>query len=154
MKANTGKKFREMDRILDKATIGPVWLKDPRVAGCVRDALQFGATQLGLYQLHAHVIKANHVHILIEPFVPLPKITRAIKGFTARQANQILGRVGDPFWQDESFDHWVRSDSEFRRIAKYIEANPVSAGLVEKNEDWPWSSANRRAGKNACPTGK
>jgi hypothetical protein len=56
----------------------------------------------------------------------------------------LLGRTGEPFWQEESFDHWVRGDEEFNRIAHYIEQNPVKAGLVKRSEDWPWSSAFRR----------
>ena len=50
----------------------------------------------------------NHVHLLITPRVELAKITRTIKGKSARQANAMLGRTGQPFWQDESFDHWIR----------------------------------------------
>jgi type I restriction enzyme R subunit/putative DNA methylase len=55
----------------------------------------------------------------------------------------LLHRTGERFWQDESFDHWVRSEGEFIRIQKYIENNPVKAGLVAKAEDWPWSSASK-----------
>jgi len=35
----------------------------------------------------------------------------------------------------------VRNDVELRRIRIYIERNPVTVGLVERPEDWPWSSA-------------
>jgi putative transposase len=87
---------------------------------------------------------SNHVHILIWPKALLPEITKAIKGFTAREANRVLGRTGQKFWQDESFDHAVRSEDEFYRIMRYIERNPVKAGLVESPEQWPWSSAARK----------
>lgn len=83
----------------------------------------------------------NHVHVLIGPKTSLARITNGIKGVSARDANRILGRQGKRFWQDESFDHWVRSAAEFERIRAYIEHNPVSAGLVARPEDWPWSSA-------------
>ena len=66
---------------------------------------------------------------------------RALKGVTAREANKALQRTGQRFWQEESFDHWVRSEGSFDRIVLYIENNPVRAGLVTKPEDWPWSSA-------------
>ena len=56
-------------------------------------------------------------------------------------ANQILGRAGTAFWQDESFDHWVRSEAELRYLIEYVENNPVGAGLVEAKEQWGWSSA-------------
>ena len=68
---------------------------------------------------------------------------KSLKGFTARKANVILGRTGQPFWQDESFDHWVRDEVEFARVVSYIERNPVTAGLVKDPGDWRWSSARR-----------
>jgi len=71
-------------------------------------------------------------------------VTRAVKKTSARQANLILGRTGQTFWQDKSYDHWVRNAKEFDRIVGYIEGNPVRAGLVEQAEEWPWSSASNR----------
>ena len=64
-----------------------------------------------------------------------------LKGSTARGANLILGRTGDRFWQDESYDHYLRDSRQLNRTAAYIEENPVSAGLVTEAERWPWSSA-------------
>ena len=52
-----------------------------------------------------------------------------------------VGRTGEPFWQKESDDHWVRDQAEWERIAAYIENNPVQAGLVTRAEDYRWSSA-------------
>jgi len=105
----------------------------------------------------------NHVHVLMEPRAPLAKITAVMKGVAARDGNATLGRTGKPFWQDESFDHWVRNSAEFERIRHYIEHNPVSAGLARRPEDWIWSSASKqkagfRAGssctaRNGCATG-
>jgi len=63
------------------------------------------------------------------------------QGRTSRVANRILGRAGTPFWQDESFDHWVRSAEELQDLIAYVENNPVKAGLVETAEEWKWSSA-------------
>jgi REP element-mobilizing transposase RayT len=85
---------------------------------------------------------------------------RWLKGRTARKANAILGRTGTSFWQDESFDHWVRSEEELQYLIGYIENNPVKAGLVEAPDQWPWSSARKMADDRAqrappivCPTG-
>ena len=60
---------------------------------------------------------------------------------SARQAHAILGRTGLPFWQDESYDHWVRGPEELAKVVRYMEKNPVVAGRVSKAEDWRWSSA-------------
>jgi putative transposase len=51
----------------------------------------------------------NHVHLLILPKVPVPILMRWLKGSTARSANLLLGRTGQPFWQDESYDHYARN---------------------------------------------
>ena len=140
-----GKAFVAVDRQLDSAATGPRWLTDQRVAEAVATALRFGSEDLGLYDLRAWVLMINHVHILIYPKVPLPKITKAIKNYSARQANVILGRTGQPFWHDESYDHWVRGQDELERIVLYIEANPVAAGLTTRPEDWRWSSGFRES---------
>ena len=66
---------------------------------------------------------------------------KSLKGASAREANRVLGRTGQPFSQKESYDHWVRNPSEFEKIRTYIEANPVKAGLVRTPQDYPWSSA-------------
>ena len=151
-----GKAFVAMDRELAAAAQGPTWLTDERIARCLVETLRFGEERLHLYRLHAWSLMSNHVHILIEPNAELSQITRSVKSFSARTANEILGRTGEPFWQDESYDHWVRDQKEFGKIVQYIEYNPVAAGLVERPEDWPWSSAYveeiKKAGQEARPT--
>ena len=61
-----------------------------------------------------------------------PSCMARLKGSTARQANLILGRTGEAFWQDESFDHRVRDEVELDRIVRYVEHNPASAGLWQR----------------------
>jgi hypothetical protein len=68
---------------------------------------------------------------------------RWLKGSTARAANLILKRTGEPFWQYETFDHFIRTSEELNRVIRYVEKNPVHAGLVSKIEDYPWSSAGK-----------
>ena len=147
---NPGRAFVAMDQMLAQAESGPKWLQDSRVAAALVHTLEHGEQELKMYGLRSWVIMPNHVHILIDPMVGLSRITKAIKGFSARRANEILGRAGQPFWQDESYDHWVRNPRETQKIVRYIEGNPVAAGLAEKPEDWKWSSG--WAGREACPT--
>ena len=68
-----------------------------------------------------------------------------VKGGCVRAANETLRRTGENFWHDESFDHWVRNEIEFVQKRQYIEQNPVTAGLVERPEDWPSSSATAKS---------
>ena len=139
-----GRQFVLVDRLFDAASSGPLWLKEPHIAQQVVAAIHRGATDLNQYKLHAYVVMPNHVHLLISPQIPVSRITKGLKGITARAANQFLHRTGQPFWLDESYDHWVRNTKQFHRITEYIENNPVTAGLVSHAEDWPWSSAQSR----------
>jgi REP element-mobilizing transposase RayT len=136
-----GERFVRLDGLLDRTVAGPHWLRIPSVADRVTALIRKGDRELGYFSLHAFVIMPNHVHLLIAPKIDLPRIMNGLKGATARAGNAILKRTGKHFWQDESFDRWVRSEKEFGRIQAYIENNPVAAGLVARAEEWPWSSA-------------
>jgi putative DNA methylase len=130
-----------MDRILDRGSNGPRFLQRPEIARLVEDALRDGERRFHRYQLHAFVVMPNHVHMLVTPAVVATQWLGPLKGFTSHQANQVLGTRGTAFWQDESYDHLVRSKTEFERIRAYIEQNPVTAGLVATAEQFNWSSA-------------
>ena len=136
----SGEAFVAMDRLLDTARFGPMYLKQPEVARLVRSSILFCAKDC---DLHAWVIMPNHVHLLFTPHADASALLRRLKGFSARQANDLLSRTGQPFWQDESYDHLVRSGEEFRRIESYVLTNPVKAGLAASIEKFPWSSSAR-----------
>jgi putative transposase len=138
---SAGRAFLWMDQFLDTTRTGPSWLRMAPIAALVVDGIAFGQDALGHYEVGAFVVMPNHVHLLVSPHIPVPKLTRRLKGYTARQANRMLGRTGEAFWQPESYDHWVRSEAEWGRIVRYIEHNPVVAGLAARPEGYPWSSA-------------
>lgn len=148
---SAGQAFVWMDRCLDEARCGPTWLAREAIAGIVVDAIRYAADTPSYYDLHAYVVMANHVHLLVQPHVAPSKLLQSVKGFSAREANKALNRTGEPFWQTESHDHWVRDEVEFERVRRYIENNPVRAGLVAKPEEYRWSSAY--AGTNAVAAG-
>src|ERR1051326_2855439 len=134
--------FAAFDRALDTAASGPRWLEHPAIAQCVVEALRYGERHRGLYDLAAYCVMPNHVHLVLEPKAPLAEISKAMRGFIERTANQILNRRGEPFWHNDGCDRWIRSANERNRMAEYTEANPVSAGLIKVAEQWPWSSAS------------
>ena len=92
----SGESFAALDRLLDEARTGPFYLKQPAIASLVVAAMHHCATVLVQYTLHAFVVMPNHVHMLISPQVALPKLTKTLKTYTARQANQLLGRTATP----------------------------------------------------------
>jgi REP element-mobilizing transposase RayT len=140
-KLNAGRAFVWMDRYLDTTRNGPHYLKRPEIARIIIDSLDTGVA-LGHYELGPWVVMSNHVHALMLPRLSVPRMLKGVKSFTARQANIILGLTGNPFWQAETYDHYVRHEGEWDRIAAYIEDNPVKAGIVSAPEDFPWSSAH------------
>jgi putative transposase len=149
----SGQAFATLDRLLDEARIGPLYLRQPAVADMVVDALRYNAEILRHYELHAFVVMPNHVHLLVTATVALPQLTKSLKGVTAKRANLMLALTGRPFWQEESYDHVVRQEREFERIRSYIEENPVRAGLVRQAGDYRWSSAGRATGGSPADQG-
>jgi REP element-mobilizing transposase RayT len=141
-KLTSGQAFVAMDRLLDTARSGPMFLKQPEVAQLVLDSIDYGA-EISHYQLHAFVIMSNHVHLLLRPHITASKLLCSLKTSTARKANLLLRRTGAPFWQNERYDHLVRNGEEFSRIQRYIDWNPINASLVISPEQYPWSSAGR-----------
>jgi len=68
------------------------------------DAFHYHGDVLGHYVLHAFVVMSNHIHLLLTPAIALPKLTKSLKGITAKRANRALGLTGNTFWQEESYD--------------------------------------------------
>ncbi|HUI53698.1 MAG TPA: transposase [Bryobacteraceae bacterium] len=139
-KLSSGAAFVWMDRHLDTARPGPMYLAQEPIAHLIVASLRRGVS-LGHYDLGAYAVLSNHVHVLLLPKIAPSRLLQSLKGATARQANLILGRTGETFWQAESYDHWVRDEREWNRIVSYIEDNPVRAGLVQRAGDYRWSSA-------------
>jgi len=95
-------------------------------------------------RLHAVVVMPDHVHVLLTPLrdhagwpFPLVNILQCCKSATAHRINGLLGVAG-PVWEEESFDHVLRSDESLREKCEYIRQNAVEAGLVARAEDYPW----------------
>lgn len=84
----------------------------------------------------------NHVHVIarLAPNQPMAKVLQTWKGYTARQANLLLGCKGS-FWQRDYFDRVIRDESHYRKAVNYIEWNAVKARLASSPEKYPYCSA-------------
>jgi len=62
--------------------------------------------------------------------------------------------VGETFWQADYFDRYIRDQEHYRMVVRYIENNPVKAGLVREPAQWRWSCAVYRGlfGSDEPPT--
>ena len=78
----------------------------------------------------------EHVHLLVnEPAVgALDQVIKSVKlSVTLRSRER-------PFWQARYYDFNVFTEEKRVEKLRYIHRNPVARGLVNKPEDWPWSS--------------
>ncbi len=134
---------KAIEACLDRGR-GKCWLRDDRIATVVQEALLFFHGKR--YQLHEWVVMPTHVHSTLErwPGWELRKILHSWKSYTSNEANRMLGLAGQ-FWQEETFDRYIRDEQHYRNAVEYIRQNPVTAGLVKRPEDWRYGSAFLRA---------
>jgi REP element-mobilizing transposase RayT len=123
------------------------WHLPESVRGLVRDACLYWDGKK--FELHALVVMPDHVHLLATflrkadgDLYQFREVLRSIKSYSARQVNQCLGRTGR-VWLDESFDHVLRCEESLDAKEEYLRMNPVTAGLVENPEQYPWFWSER-----------
>ena len=101
----------------------------------------------GFYKPHAFVVMPDHLHVLLTPgeSTTIEKAIQMIKGGSAHRIG--LEKPNKfPIWHAGFHDRWMRNAEEYRRSKKYIEQNPVEAKLVDRPEDYVFSSASRKYG--------
>jgi len=132
---------------------GSCVLREPRIARMVEGSLLFFDGQR--YRLLAWVVMPNHVHVLFQPMCDwrVAQTMASWKKFTATRicafrreatpgsANLPIGDEVKAGWHREYWDRFIRDNRHYQQAVEYIHQNPVKAGLVEKAEAWPWSSA-------------
>jgi putative transposase len=107
------------------------------LARCARDAA---------LAVWGYCLMTNHVHLIAVPARPdslARGIGRAHQRHT-RRVNRALRMTG-LLW-GERFYSTVLDEPHLWTAIKYVELNPVRAGLVRRGEDWIWSSARAHAG--------
>ncbi|MFI8646748.1 REP-associated tyrosine transposase [Pseudomonas iridis] len=95
------------------------------------------AQDLGLAKSLAWVVMPDHFHWLVElENCSLRKLMRETKSLITREVNLCSGRSGQ-LWQQGYHDRALRKEDDLVKMARYIVANPLRAGLVEKLGDYP-----------------
>ncbi len=98
------------------------------------------AKRLFGFCLYHYALMPNHVHLLLNPTGDkLSKIMHAIQMNYARYYCKKYNFVGH-VWQGRFKSIVIENDAQLLSCGNYIEMNPVRAGLVNRPEDWEWSS--------------
>jgi REP element-mobilizing transposase RayT len=87
-----------------------------------------------------YVIMPDHVHFFCSAELEsktLQTFMQRWKEWSSKRAKRELGFRED-LWQEEFFDHVLRSSESYREKWDYVRQNPVRAGLVANADDWPW----------------
>jgi REP element-mobilizing transposase RayT len=100
---------------------------------------------------HAFCLMTNHYHLILEtPLANLSNGMRELNGNYTQAFNRCHDRVGHLF-EGRYKSILVERDPYLKEVIRYVVLNPVRAGLVEKAEDWLWSSFRATAGLARCP---
>ena len=103
------------------------------------------AAERGL-AVHAYVLMTNHVHLLATPEAP-DSVGRTLQSLGRRYVPYFNGRHdrSGTLWDGRYRSALVDSESYFLVCSRYIELNPIRAGLVRRRRDYAWSSYRRNA---------
>ena len=110
-----------------------------------RDWLVVAAEEYGC-TVHAYVLMTNHVHLLVTPATAesLPRTMQSLGRRYVRHINWAHKRTGT-LWEGRYRAAPIDSDDYFLSCCRYIELNPVRAGMVAHPRDYPWSSYRAHA---------
>jgi REP element-mobilizing transposase RayT len=87
-----------------------------------------------------YVIMPDHVHFFCSAEMDakaLPRFIQAWKQWTSKRISGEL-KFAAPIWQEEFFDHVLRSSESYRQKWEYVRENPVRGELVATADEWPW----------------
>lgn len=96
-------------------------------------------------KLLAYCLMPNHFHLLLQPgkAEDLSKWMQWLMTSHVRRHHSSYGSSGH-IWQGRFKSFIVENDIHLLTVARYVEGNPVRAGLVKSARDWPWSSHQAR----------
>ena len=98
--------------------------------------------------VYAYCLMTNHVHLILAPRNQGDSVSRLMRRLSARQGrrvNRLEERIGT-LWSGRFKSSVIDTDNYLLACLRYVELNPVRAGLVNKPEDYRWSSYAQRVG--------
>jgi REP element-mobilizing transposase RayT len=100
---------------------------------------------------HAYCLMDNHYHLMIEtPDANLSRGMRQLNGVYTQKYNWWHSKTGHIF-QGRYKSILVEKENYLLELCRYVVLNPVRANMVEKPDEWPWSSFRATAGLKNVP---
>lgn len=93
---------------------------------------------LGRCRTLAFALMPDHLHWLLQlESGDLSRLVGAFKAASAAGVNRLRRTPGETLWQRSLHDHALRRDEDLASVARYVVANPLRAGLVDRVGDYP-----------------
>ena len=116
------------------------FLDNPAIHKILREEWE-GALDRHRWAIGSYVVMPDHVHFFCKPTPEASKLSELMqhwKEWTSKRIKKEL-QLDGTVWQEEFFDHLLRSHESYSEKWNYVEQNPVRAGLTETAADWPYS---------------
>ena len=97
-------------------------------------------------KVYAFCLMSNHVHLVLETpeeAAMLPRLMKRLAGRQTRYTNRLVDRRGT-LWESRYKSSAIQTDKYLLACCRYVELNPVRAGMVDYPEEYPWSSYSER----------
>ena len=97
-------------------------------------------------EIHSYVLMTNHIHLLLTPKDGngVSRLIQTLSSYYVRYINKTYQRTGS-LWEGRYKSSLVDSEHYFLLVSRYIELNPVRAGMVKHPAEYPWSSYQKNA---------
>jgi len=113
-------------------------LAKPEVAAFIWETVRYRRDR-GLWNYHVILLMPDHLHALLN----FPPSDTPFRSLISKWKEWLAKQLGIR-WQDDFFEHRLRSDESLNQKVTYILENPIRKGLVTKPEDWPFVLFNER----------
>lgn len=102
-------------------------------------------------RVYAYCLMTNHVHLIVDPGEEVARVGRLMKRLAGRQTRWVnaLERRTGSLWEGRYKSSAIETDRYLLACCRYVELNPVRAGMVQGAEDYPWSSYTAKVGEGA-----
>jgi putative transposase len=135
------KRRTQLETYLDKGC-GESYLHREDVAQTVDITIRFFRPER--YDLRAWVVMPNHVHVVFK--VNTTTWSQIVESWQKESAFWFERRFcfKKPFWESDCWHTVIRDTKHELTAIRYVENNPVNAGLTTDSREWPWSSSRHR----------